>query len=331
MGKLAIKKIENKSGFKLNQGAIRFVKTHQYHILPESVGGDAPKDVIRLYTYGEAKKIHSAKWKKYIAKVGHKWYPAESITEHLITFIGKNFNLNIANSKLIIADGYLRFLSEHFHSEEQGLWHGAEILSRHLNQKDTKMVDDIEEQRKTRDYFHIKDLIDALIDIFPNDCEKITEGFVNLLLFDALIGNNDRHFYNWGIVYHIQNQHVPYFSPIYDTARALWWNISEKKILPLYQQTASNYVTIEKYVFKKSLPKVGIPNAKDANHFELVNYLNNNNFINEETKTRFKNVLYLEKSIKSINKEFSGLLSKERIWLICYTLELRFKELQKYI
>ncbi|MFN8259878.1 MAG: HipA domain-containing protein [Chitinophagales bacterium] len=331
MGNLAKKKIENRSGFKLNHGAIRFVKKHQYRILNESVGGDAPKDVIRLYTYGEVKKVKSAKWKKYIAKVGHKWYPAESITEHLITFIGKSFNLNIANSKLIFADGYLRFLSEHFHSEEQSLYHGAEILSSYLNQQDTKMVDTIEAQRKTRDYFHIQDLFDSLIHIFPNDCEKITDGFVNLLLFDALIGNNDRHFYNWGVIYHIQNQHVPYFAPIYDTARALWWNTSEQKIVSLYKENSTNHAAIEKYIFKKSLPKVGIPNVKDANHFELIKHLKSINFINEETKTRFKNVSYLEQAKKTINKEFSALLSKERIWLICYTLDLRFNELQKHI
>ncbi|MBC8883138.1 hypothetical protein H9X57_06230 [Flavobacterium piscinae] len=51
-----------------------------------------------------------------------------------------------------------------------------------------------------------------------------------MLLFDALTGNNDRHYYNWGVISHIKNEHKPYFSPVYDTARGLLWNDSDKKL-----------------------------------------------------------------------------------------------------
>ena len=43
-----------------------------------SVGGDAPKEFIKVYEYGRSKRNNQNKWIAYIAKIGHKWYPIEN-------------------------------------------------------------------------------------------------------------------------------------------------------------------------------------------------------------------------------------------------------------
>jgi len=50
--------------------------------------GDAPKDFLRVYEYRKGcRRSNPTSWPKFIAKVGHKYYPNESVTEHLITLL----------------------------------------------------------------------------------------------------------------------------------------------------------------------------------------------------------------------------------------------------
>jgi len=85
--------------------------------------GEAPKSFIRVYDYQKGsiqRKSNSASWPLYIAKTGHKWYPLESITEHLIARIGTVLGLNMAHSRLVNAGGQVRFLSKYFLNPEKG-------------------------------------------------------------------------------------------------------------------------------------------------------------------------------------------------------------------
>ena len=79
---------------------------------------------------------------------------------------------------------------------------------------------------------------------------------MELLVLDALIGNNDRHFYNWGIIRDLENKVKPKFSPIYDTARGLYWNVHDITI----DTKMNNPKDLDKYIQKycnDSSPKIG--------------------------------------------------------------------------
>jgi hypothetical protein len=203
--KLITYKIVNKSGIKLTAKHLEVVKSHSIVALEGTVGGDAPKDLIRLYAYGEGRKNNPKTWKKYIAKIGHKWYPNESITEHYLTTVGKCFGISIANSKVIIAEDYVRYLSEHFHNDEQTLNHGASILSRFIDEADNEWIDELDKNKALKKEINIVDVLDAIKKIFPEEHSEIFNSFFHMLLFDALTGNNDRHYYNWGVISHIKN------------------------------------------------------------------------------------------------------------------------------
>tara|TARA_R100000322_G_scaffold167344_1_gene135074 strand:- start:36 stop:1031 length:996 start_codon:yes stop_codon:yes gene_type:complete len=316
----------HKSGTNPTQGDIKPMRKKYYTVLTESVGGDAPKDVIRFYQYGKGKIANPKSWTKYIAKIGHKWYPNESITEHFLTSVGKSFGIPIANSQLVQAEGYVRFLSEHFHNEEQSLIHGANILSRYLSEKDTKWIDDLDNQRLLKGEINIKDVIIALQDVFPDN--TILDGFVDMLLFDCLTGNNDRHYYNWGVITHIKNKHQPYYSPIYDTARGLFWNNDENFIVSLHNNSEDiQNKRIAKYV-KNSVPKISIPNNDKCNHFQLIEYLKNNNYIKKKHIARWSDKASLERTLSILNKDFVKLFTTERRHIIEKILNLRFQMLK---
>lgn len=319
----------HRTGADPTHGIIKPMRKKYYSVLSESVGGDAPKDVIRFYQYGKGKIASSKSWTKYIAKIGHKWYPNESITEHFLTSIGKSFGIEIANSQLVQAEGYVRFLSEHFHGEEQSLVHGANILSRYLSEKDTKWIDDLDNQRLLKGEVNIKDVIIALKDVFPD--VDILDCFVDMLLFDCLTGNNDRHYYNWGVVTHIRNKHKPYYSPIYDTARGLYWNNDEDFILSLHNDSEDiQNKRIAKYV-NKSVPKISIPDNDKCNHFQLIEYLQQNQYIKQQHIERWTDAASLERTLTILNSDFVKLFTPQRRLIIEKILNLRFQTLKSII
>lgn len=319
----------NRAGINPSLGVIKPMRKKYYRVLSESVGGDAPKDVIRYYQYGKGRVVNPKSWPKYIAKIGHKWYPNESITEHFFTSIGKSFGIEIANSQLVHAEDYIRFLSEHFHNEEQSLVHGANILSRYLLEKDNKWIDELDNQRLLKGEINIKDVIIALQDVFPD--ASILDGFVDMLLFDCLTGNNDRHYYNWGVITHIKNKHQPYFSPIYDTARGFYWNKDEDFILSLHNDSPSQQIERLKIYINKSVPKISIPGNEKCNHFELVEYLKLHNHIRKGHIERWSNYSSLEQTLNALNEDFVKLLSQERRTIIEKILKLRFRMLKNII
>ncbi|WP_353168330.1 HipA domain-containing protein [Flavobacterium sp.] len=331
MAKLIKYKIVNQSGLKLQPRDIPVLKKNNYTTNNDSVGGDAPKNVINVYEYGKVKKAKPSKWTKYIAKIGHKWYPNESITEQLLTDLGKCFSISIANSKLVFAENYIRFLSEHFHTNEQILEHGADILSSYMNEEGTAWIDDLDRQKKLKDDVNILDVINAITCIYKQDADCILNSFFHMLLFDAFTGNNDRHYYNWGVISHIKNKHKPNFSPVYHSARGLFWNKSDKNVVYLHQELNNpNNKQLDKYVLS-SVPKISIPNNSKCNHFDLIKYLKANNYLNEEHVAIWSNKENLSNCVNLLGTKFDKLFINERKSLIQIVLEKRFNLLEQIL
>lgn len=309
-------------------GRIDILKKEHYRVLDFPVGGDAPKEFIQVYKYGEASKKDIENWSKFIAKVGHKWYPIESITEYLMNRIGEVCGLKMAKSELRIADEQIRFLSKYFLAPDELMMHGAQMYSTYLNEIDTGFVDEIEEKQLSRQLLTFKVSKLAIESLFPNQASQIMESFVKLLAFDAFTGNNDRHFYNWAVVTDLRNIKAPYFSPIYDTARGLFWNSNEDKIASIYKDLRGGHRgRFNKYI-KSSQPKIGWADVpKNFNHFDLIEKIVNNY---PQYSVIIKEFL-IEKKLKDvilmIDKEFNTLLTENRLYLITECLKTRFEKL----
>lgn len=290
----------------------------------KTIMGDAPKELVRIYSYSKDnhfRKINVKRWPLYIAKTGHKWYPIESITERLLCRLGEVFGLRMAESGLAMIGGQVRFLSKFFlNGIDEELVHGAEIFAGYIGDED--LVTQIEEQQLSRDMFTLQ-FVDKAVEYQFSFCrEDIMRDLVKMLLYDALVGNNDRHFYNWGIVRSITQAFQPYFSPVYDTARGLFWNDTDEKLENRYKNHGNTY--LKKYC-EGSRPKIGWDGEKNINHFGLVEKIYSNEFFlrKNEIKALFLQT-NLEKMFAVIDSEFSHLMSETRIKMIKLCLEYRY-------
>lgn len=318
------------SGFFPKLGEVEIIKKHCYTIIKDiSVTGDAPKDIIRLYEYGKALKRNYKKWPIYIAKLGHKYYPMESITEQLITDIGLTYGFNMASSKISYVGGQIRFLSLYFlNNKKEELFHGADLYAGFLN-NDKKFIDDVEENKMTQDFFTIKFTKEVLDYFFDNNEQKdIFTNFMRMLFFDGLVGNNDRHMYNWGIVRDIFGENTAIFSKIYDTARGLLWNRTEEQLDKIINN--NNVKSFVKKYCNNSKPKIGIEDRQTINHFELIEYYKEHYKTDNFIYSIFANEM-LENVINMINRKYRKLLSKNRRIIIIEILKFRFNKIKEIL
>ncbi len=332
MAKIPQHKIENYSSSRLKRGVrgIPIVKNSNYEVVEGfTITGDAPKKFIRVFDRNEKPKYfkkNKKKWPLYIAKTGQKWYPLESITEYLLNQLGEVFGLNMAKSSIRVIGGQLRFLSRYFlKNKSEELIHGAEIFAGYVG--DLAFIEEIEVEKMARDLFTLQFVEKSVNALFTYQKEDIMHNLVKMLLFDALVGNNDRHFYNWGVIRSINQKFQPYFAPIYDTARGLFWNDNDTKLENHYQNNKIAYV--KKYC-KNSRPKIGWDGEMNINHFKLVNYIYQSEFYitKEEIKGLFSRYI-LEQMKDTIDENFSRIMSNTRIEMIKLCIEYRFNEITK--
>ena len=147
---IPIHKIENYTDtHRLDVPGVPVVKRSDYFVDDSiTVDGDAPKKFIGVYDYQLLSNRHKANqknWICYIAKTGHKWYPTESITELLMNRLGIIFGLQMADSRIAMIGGQLRFLSRYFlNPRKEELVHGADILAVYLNES-PRYVEQVDE------------------------------------------------------------------------------------------------------------------------------------------------------------------------------------------
>jgi len=286
--------------------------------------GDAPKEFIHWYRYQTGvRRPKTQNWPLYIAKTGQKFYPNESITEHLLTRIGQCLGFHMAESHLAMVSGQLRFLSKHFHSRTEELIHGAEIFYGYL--EDREFVDQIENEKRARSFFTVQFTEQALRNLFPKDYERLFEQFLQMILFDAVIGNNDRHYYNWGVIQSLDRGKPVRFAPIYDTARGLLWNTEDEKVVSL-QQDKNQWRAFKAKYLNNSKPKIGWDGSDDLNHFELLERIVQQHLSKQDLK-KFLTQENLQTAQNVIDSEFGNLFSPGRKELIKELLQERFNTL----
>jgi HipA-like C-terminal domain len=306
-------------------GLIPHLKRDHYRIESTSdlsIHGDAPKCFLLIKEYVGVRHMQRPRnWLKFIAKIGSKWYPVESITEQLITRIGQCFGFAVADSRLRVVGPQVRFLSRYFLHGDESLTHGIEIFRDDFGHE---MVEEIAQKRWERDFYIFPAVVDSLTRAFPEEAAEIVPAFVRMLLFDAIIGNNDRHPANWGVITSPRSKTRSRFAPIFDTARGLFWNSSEEDVRTKLRDRQS----LEAYI-RKSQPQVGWENEPGLTHFLLLARIAQSY---SEYKRLFQDALApltADMCAKMLWEEFGHLLSAERIELILRCVGLRIGKLRQ--
>jgi hypothetical protein len=243
----------------------------------------------------------------------------------MINRIGQELNLPMNEVRLVFANGQLRFLSKYFLNKDQKLIHGAEICGQHLG--DMNLADEIANNRKTsRELFTFEFISDAIKSVFPETAETLTSKFVEMLVFDAIVGNNDRHFYNWGVIHTIRkSKTLPNFAPIYDSSRGLLWNHTDDKIVKDFINESHKF----KNYLESACPRVSIEADKGINHFQLVSFIFNNFALHKETITDLITIENEKKVLKMIDSEFRIYFVPDRLTITKLILKKRFEKLRE--
>lgn len=129
----------------------------------------------------------------------------EDCSEKIASELAKCLHYDAAEIDLAVdlADN-VGILSYIFTDKEHGITHTDAI----------RILSGINQQNK---YYVVADVKTKLERLYPN--EEIFAGLVKILLFDALVGEYDRHASNWGVLTLKDGSHR--ISPIYDTASCL--------------------------------------------------------------------------------------------------------------
>jgi hypothetical protein len=240
-------------------------------VVDTGIGGKATKWVLR----NEDRPVDF-----YIAKFGNKNGKVEVYTELFNNQFGTALGFGMAHSGLARLDENLYFVTRNFREEDERLVHGSLMVEEvFAAPKATEKIEFNEEQS-----FYTLDVVYQVIQTFcGNDGPAVFQSFVEMLIFDALIGSMDRHGQNWGVLQTTTTPQRFRFSPIFDSARALFWDIPDGRLSPFdYDEEAlakdekrlrMAEQPLRKYV-QNSKPCIGPepnhPKMNRCNHFELV-------------------------------------------------------------
>jgi hypothetical protein len=312
----------------LEPGYLRHAAVGEFAII-----GDAPKEYIVFPT-----AVPHAK--AYIAKGPRKEGPIECVTEHLITCIGRRLPLQLAEGRLArlpVAPGEkadVRFLSRQFLKKPGGevLVHGVELVARCFDVEEAEVWKEVPIGKEW--HFYSVELIDRILERIAGSesvHHELRSAFARMMAFDALVGANDRHPQNWGLIENAIRPGPPRFSPIFDTARGLFWNHSEDRLERADTSSQSRSTYIENYA-ERSTPLIGIDRA-DAkpNHFDVISYM-----LDLRQQDRFGppirqviRAFSLAECRKMLHVDFRRVLSRRRLDFILDLLGYRHRKLMK--
>ena len=193
--------------------------------------GRAPKDFVVIPSdrrFGHA----------YIAKKPCRDHTGarECVTEYLISRIGQFLPLRVARgrpARLPSSEGQdVRFMSRYFlEAGREHLRRGVELFATVFEVGHETLHREVGTDDQER-IFYTVDMVDAVLEAVargPENHARLRDAFARMLTFDALVGSQDRHVQNWGVIEDVMGQHPPRFAPVFDTARGLFLRIDEEQ------------------------------------------------------------------------------------------------------
>ena len=170
------------------------------------------------------------------------------------------------------------------------------------------------ESNERSEYYTVSNIKKTLDEID----KSLFQGFIRIMVFDALIGEQDRHEENWGI---IEKNGKYSISPLYDNGDSLLREFKNKDTLKKFQNSKKDF---DAYINRSKTLIYKEDKKKRYKHFELIDFLNKN--YHEIVKTEIDNLNKLtDNDIDLIvNRIPSELLTNgQKEYIICYLRKRR--------
>jgi hypothetical protein len=206
---------------------------------------------------------------EYIVKLPYKGGLTETLTELLINQLGAAWRFDVAHSGLASIDNRIGFITRSFLAPDEHLVHGS-FLIEELFQAPHGELDTVPKGRREQEFYSIDFVVKMIETYCGSAATAVVDKFVEMLLFDALVGSTDRHAQNWGVIRASKTQGGYRFSPIFDTSRGLFWNLTDDKLLPIQQDD-----TLLRNHIDRACPVMGperttLKSAKKCNHIQFL-------------------------------------------------------------
>ena len=167
-------------------------------------------------------------------------------------------------------------MSEYFLKLHEELLHGIDMLAMWLG------IDRVELEftllfvkEEERDVYRLDYLLQMLVDVATaGEANVLQAALGRMLALDAVIGANDRHAMNWGVIRDTLQPSVLRFAPVFDTARGLFWHHLDHALRRADDRGVRDG-DIARYA-ERSRPNIGFRGWRDVeiyNHFELVRHI----------------------------------------------------------
>lgn len=194
----------------------------------------------------------------------------------------------------------------------------------HLN--DDEFVREISIRKAEREFYSFQTVCAAMRDSFPEQYDALMAGFLEMVAFDSLVGNNDRHPLNWGVIVPVKRRLMPRFAPVFDTARALFWNVSETRVARMLgdMQALNAYV-------ERSIPQIGWDGHEIRSHFDLSRLVCDRHPEYRAMYAKFLDEGLVLRVAVMIEDEFRFLMTPARRKLIVKCLRLRQHRLAEVV
>lgn len=179
----------------------------------------------------------------------------------------------------------------------------------------TDIVTYLNKESNERSEYYTVSNIKKTLDEIDN---SLFQGFIRIMVFDALIGEQDRHEENWGIT---EKNGKYSISPLYDNGDSLLREFKNKDMLKKFQNGERDF---DAYINRSKTLIYKEDKKKRYKHFELIDFLNKN--YHEMVKTEIDNLNKLtDNDIDLIvNRIPSELLTNgQKEYIICYLRKRR--------
>ena len=130
----------------------------------------------------------------------------------------------------------------------EDLLHGAEMIS--LVDPKFANLKNLKEKRRV---YSLKIVVDSIRNYVQQNpgSEKLWDQFFELLVFDALIGGTDRHYYNWGVLKKADTGEFIRLAPAFDNGISLMWKMEEYRPQFMRDLMTRNFPKKAESMFKK--------------------------------------------------------------------------------